>query len=314
MGERVDLFGPGSPGSARPVGDALAGGSSQDQAGTGPYRAAVAAVVEEVSAGGRGDLTRTEAVLHRRLGEPDIAGVLARVPGGADAAAGALLTDLRRFTPNPRSSATDLAAMVRVFLLSQIDTMWWGHTEAFRTDDDVRRSAELVELAELRRAGRLAFDYRRQPSTLPARVVAAAGRRLASDRTPRTAGLRLTSARPETVALLNQCAVEFAKNAPAGTRRLWVNSLTRSLAHQTHMRSLGYAAVLPSAHCTGFAADIEMAWFRRTGAHAALQQVLLGRLADGDVNLIDEGQAWHVCLSPRARPALRRAFDSGLDG
>jgi hypothetical protein len=116
------------------------------------------------------------------------------------------------------------------------------------------------------------------------------------------------------VALLNQCATEFAKNAPTGTSRLWVNSLTRSVVQQTQLRSLGYAAVLPSAHCTGYAADVEMAWFRRHGAHVALQQVLLGRLEDGDINVIDEGQAWHVCVSPRAVDALRRDFDDGLDG
>jgi hypothetical protein len=30
--------------------------------------------------------------------------------------------------------------------------------------------------------------------------------------------------------------------------------------------------------------------------------------------LIDEGQAWHVCVSPGAVDALRRDFDDGLDG
>ena len=278
----------------------------------GSYRAAVADLTAEIAADG-GRRPPAETVLRRRLGQPEILDVLARTPAGADAAGEALLADLRRFVPNPRSSATDLAAMVRVFLLSQIDAMWWARTEPFGTDDDLRGGVELVELGELGRAGRLAFDYRRQPATLGGRAAAAAARRLAPERTPRTAGLRLALGRPETVALLNQCATEFAKNAPTGTRRLWVNSLTRSVAQQTHLRSLGYAAVLPSAHCSGFAADVEMAWFRRRGADVALQQVLLGRLEDGDINLIDEGQAWHVCVSPRAVDALRRDFDDGLD-
>jgi hypothetical protein len=286
--------------------------STTPEPDTNAYRAAVADLTAEIA--GDGGLPGAEAVLQRRLGQPEILAVLDRTPGGAGAAGEALLADLRRFVPNPRSSATDLAAMVRVFLLSQIDAMWWARTEPFGTDDHLRGCADLVELDGLRRAGRLEFDYRRQPGSLGARAAAAAARRLAPERTPRTAGLRLTLARPETVALLNQCATEFAKNAPTGTRRLWVNSLTRSVVQQTQLRSLGYAAVLPSAHCTGFAADVEMAWFRRRGAHVALQQVLLGRLEDGDINLIDEGQAWHVCVSPRAVDALRRHFDDGLDG
>jgi hypothetical protein len=43
---------------------------------------------------------------------------------------------------------------------------------------------------------------------------------------------------------------------------------------------------------------VEMAWFRRFGAHRVLQRVLLERQATGDINVIDEGQAWHVCLRP----------------
>ena len=114
--------------------------------------------------------------------------------------------------------------------------------------------------------------------------------------------------------MLNQLATEFAALAPSGTPPLWVTSLVRSLAHQQHLRRLGYAAVLPSSHCAGYAIDIEIAWFRRFDAHRALQGVLLDRQDAGDVNVIDEGQAWHVCVSPAAAPGLRRAFDAGIGG
>lgn len=278
------------------------------------YRAAVADVTAEVAACAGGGLPSVEAVLGRRLREPELVDVLARTPNGAAAAADALLAGLRRFRPNPRSSAADLGALVRVLLLSQIDAMWWGGVASFPTDDDLRSSTDLVDLEELRRDGRLRFDYRLQPDNIRSRAVAAAVRRFSPDRTPRTAGLRLARSRPETVMLLNQCAVEFLKNAPDGTRRLWVNSLARSLSHQAHMQTLGYAAVFPSAHCTGFAADVEMAWFRGSGAHVPLQRVLRGRQEDGDLNLIEEGQAWHVCVSPQAAAGLRRALIDGSDG
>jgi hypothetical protein len=44
--------------------------------------------------------------------------------------------------------------------------------------------------------------------------------------------------------------------------------------------------------------DIEMSWFRRFGAAGVLEALLLERQRAGEVNTIDEGQTWHLCLSP----------------
>ena len=107
------------------------------------------------------------------------------------------------------------------------------------------------------------------------------------------------------VALLNQLSADFAVAAPPGTPQLWVTSLTRSLEHQRQLRALGYAASLPSSHCVGYAADIEMTWFRQFGADSALKALLLGRQRAGEINVIDEGQAWHLCIGPAAAAALR---------
>jgi hypothetical protein len=110
------------------------------------------------------------------------------------------------------------------------------------------------------------------------------------------------------VALLGQVCAEFAKLAPIGAPPLWVTSMTRSVAHQRHLRDLGYAAMEPSSHCVGWAVDVEMAWFNRYGARGVLEGILLARQAAGHVNVIDEGQAWHVCVSPFAAPDLRADF------
>ena len=52
-----------------------------------------------------------------------------------------------------------------------------------------------------------------------------------------------------------------------------------------------------------------MSWFRRFGAAATLAGLLAERQQAGEVNVIDEGQAWHVCLSPAGR-WLRRVRDA----
>ena len=124
-------------------------------------------------------------------------------------------------------------------------------------------------------------------------------RRLWPDRIPRTAGLRFALARPQVVNLLNRLAADFAAAAPAAPP-LWVTSLARSIEQQRRLRALGYTATLPSAHCVGYAVDIEMSWFRRFGAAATLAGLLAERQQAGEVNAIDEGQTWHLCLSPAA--------------
>jgi hypothetical protein len=279
------------------------------------YRGAVTDLLAEVACrGGIHDPAAAGAVLAERLGEPDFAAILSATPNGPAGAVRQLAAEVRNFRPTARSSAADLVALIRIYLFAQIEAMWWGRMPMYATDRTVLGCADLVDLEPLRRDGRLGFRYRRQAEALLARAARSAERRALPDRAPRTAGLRLARTRPESVALLNQLSDAFAVAAPPGTPPLWVTSLTRSIAHQRHLRRLGYSAMLPSSHCAGYAVDIEISWFRRFDAHRALQGLLLDRQGAGDINVIDEGQAWHVCISPGAVPGLRRAFKAEMGG
>jgi Family of unknown function (DUF5715) len=263
------------------------------------YRSAVTDLVASFERDGAGASARLAVrSLPGRLAAPDIAAVLAQTPQGAAGALERLLLEVRSYQPSARGSATSLASLIRISLLAQIDAMWWGRQTAYPTDDAVLDTAELLDLDALRQGGLLRFRYRHQAASLVGRAARSVERRAMPGRRPMTAGLWLARARPQAVALLNQIAVRFAELAPPGTPPLWVTSLARSVEHQRRLRALGYAALLPSSHCVGQAADVEMAWFRRFGAHRVLQRVLLERQATGEINVIDEGQAWHVCLRP----------------
>jgi hypothetical protein len=282
---------------------------------TGPdlarYRGAVADLLIEIAGHtGPEDLAKAEKVLTERLADAEFAMVLAASPEGRPAAIDRLLREVRHYQPGARNCAADLVAHIRIHLFALIDVMWWGSARAFVTDSDLLRSAELVDLEPLRRRGELHFRYRRQARTLPARAVRAADRRLRPDHTPRTAGLRFARARRESLTLLNQLADDFAAAAP-GTPPLWVTSLARSIEQQRRLRALGYTATLPSAHCVGYAVDVEMSWFRRFGAAATLEGLVRERQQAGEVNAIDEGQTWHLCLSPAAVAGNRRAAERG---
>jgi hypothetical protein len=283
----------------------VASGPTPDLAG---YRGAVADLLLEIASHtGPEDLPKAERVLTERLAGVEFAAVLAASPEGCPAAVDRLLREVRHYQPGARNCAADLVAHIRIHLFALIDVMWWGSTRAFVLDCDLADSADLVDLEPLRRRGELHFRYRRQAQSLPLRAVRAVDRRLRPDRTPRTAGLRFARARPQVVTLLNRLAADFAAAAPAAPP-LWVTSLARSIEQQRRLRALGYTATLPSAHCVGYAMDIEMSWFRRFGAAATLEGLLAERQQAGEVNAIDEGQTWHLCLSPAAvgaRPDVR---------
>jgi hypothetical protein len=296
------------PGTAAPVPDLAA------------YRSAVADLVRELAERARSggarhvERIRAERILTSRLAEPEFSAVLAATPHGPAGAVRRLLSDVRNYQPSKRSSAADLTGQIRVSLLAQVDAMWWGATPAYETDDQLLDSADLVDIDGLRRSGMLRFRYRRQATTVLGRAIRSAERRAWPGRTPCTAGLRFARVRPEAAGLFNQLGCEFAALAPPGTPPLWVTSLARSVEHQRHLRALGYAAALPSAHCTGYAADVEIAWFRRYRADSVLQGLLLDLQQAGEINVIDEGQAWHVCISPAGGRGLRRVRRARADG
>ena len=125
------------------------------------YRAAVDDLVTEAGRHpGSSGLPAAERLVARRLGQPEFTSVLSRLDGGVDAAAARLISEIRNYQPSVRSSASDLPALVRIFLLSQIDSAWWRGTAPFVSHADVLCSAELVDL-QPRGGGRREPDRQR---------------------------------------------------------------------------------------------------------------------------------------------------------
>jgi hypothetical protein len=266
------------------------------------YRDAVARLVVGLD----GPLLRRRAAV-----EPDLLAVLDALPGGAEDVLARLEVEALAFRPGPRSNVRTPAEHVRLLLLQQIDVLWWSvgrGPRPFADDAAVLASRDLVPLAGLRAGGTLGFHYLVSPRSLPARARNYAVRRWAPDREPHSSGLSYDRARPAVVALLDDVARRFAAAVPRWQHGLWVNCLVRSEAVQDHLRDLGYSAATSSSHCAGYAADVEMAWLDRHGRAAPLQEILLGLRDAGTINLIDEGQAWHVCLSPVWVSSYEQAF------
>ncbi|SFL55858.1 hypothetical protein [Geodermatophilus ruber] len=259
------------------------------------FRAAVEEIAQEI---GSDPGWGAGSALERAADLPEVRAVLDRLPDGTQGALARIEREVRAFRPSPRANASTPATLAKILLLQQIDVLWWSSVAPFADDGAVTGSPELVSLAALRRQGRLAFGFRMGATGFPARLRNYAVRRWDPAREPRSSGLSHPVARPAVVGLLNEMATRFAAAAPEWRRGLWVNCIVRSVADQERLRELGYSAFLPSAHCIGWAADVEMTWLRGHGVAAPLQEILIGYRDAGVLNVIDEGQAWHVCLNP----------------
>jgi hypothetical protein len=241
----------------------------------------------------------TENILRHHLIDPIAHRVLDEVQGGTDGVVRQACHEVESFSPSATSNAQAPETLVRILLLQQIDLAWWSAAGDFQTTDVIGESNALVDLVTARRDGSLRFEFSIASDNIMRRARNFAVRRIFPNKEPKTAGLSCTSIRPEMIIILNSLADSFAAAAPSGTPPLWINSVVRSVTQQRRLRELGYSALLPSAHCRGWAADVEMDWLARFGAQEVLQEILIDHRDRGLLNVIDEGSAWHICPSPR---------------
>ncbi len=261
--------------------------------------------LETALAGGVGVPAAMDALDHTFRG-PVASQVVDRLPYSREHLLTMARLELERPELGSASNARTHAGSVRILLLHQIDVMWWSEVEPYADDAAVEQAPELLSLPTLQKAGALRFRFATQPVGWWGRGRDYLLRRVARRRRPNVSGMKFLVARAEMIAVLNEIADALSRGAPRGTPPLWVNSTVRSVEHQLHLSSLGYSALLPSSHCLGYGVDVEMAWFETFGADEVLRAILFDYRDRDVLNVIDEGQAWHLCLSPDHLSAYSR--------
>ena len=182
------------------------------------YREAVAELLVEVGAlAGAAATAARQVLLDQRLHEPAIAAVLDATPQGLLGARETLLLEMARHQPDDRTSAADLTALVRIYLLSRIDLLWWRDAPLLRHRRPGRRAPrpDRPGVAAPPRTARLPLPGAAGGRML-GRGVHAVRRRLRPDATPRTAGVLFRRTRREIVALLNDLGPGVRRRRPAG--------------------------------------------------------------------------------------------------
>ena len=203
-----------------------------------------------------------------------------------------------RFRPRAAATAGSPAHEVEILLRQQIDLAWWAGAEDFDTDADLEASSQMVDLRRLRRNKELRFRFVLASDRLGPRAYKYAIRTWFPSYGPGTPGLSSPYARPQMVTLLNRIADEFSQQAGPQAPPLWINCITRTVADQCQLLDLGFSAHYPSAHCRGWAADLEVGWYERFGLDGVLTGILTQWAEDGKITAIDEDRIWHVCPHP----------------
>lgn len=203
-----------------------------------------------------------------------------------------------RFKPRAAATAGSPAHEVEILLRQQIDLAWWADADDFDTDTDLVSSPFMVDLRRLRKKNELRFRFLLASDRLGPRAYKYAIRTWFPSHAPGTPGLSSPYARPQMVALLNRIADEFARRAGAEAPPLWINCITRTVVDQCQLLELGFSAHYPSAHCRGWAADLEVGWYERFGLDGVLTGILTEWAQEGKISAIDEDRIWHVCPHP----------------
>ena len=268
------------------------------------YRSVVTELTAALGSLRLGDFGRTAThdatagMLLDYLSAPEAGAVVARAAGDSEALAARALDALESYRPTAAATAECAESMVRILLLQQIDLAWWAEVPDFVDDADMRATPGLMDLRELRARDEIDFAFSLASDGLVYRARNYAVRRWYPSARPGTPGPSSPLVRPQIVALLNRLAGAFAVIAGRDAPALWVNSISRPLDHQLQLQRLGFSAHIPSAHCRGWAADIETEWYDMYGVRDRLEAMLAEYSDAGVINAIDEGRIFHVCPSP----------------
>ena len=224
------------------------------------------------------------------LRQPELAAVLSHLDEGVDTFAARSMDEIRNYQPNVRSSAGDLPTFVRIFLLSQIDAVWWSRTGPSSPTPTCCARLNWWMLTPLRSAKMLRFEYRAQSAGLPAGLGLRHSdrhcRRSVLGRPDCASHVRGPRLSPSSTRLLVSATV-----LPPGIPRLWVTSMVRSVAAPASAAIPRLRRRAPKLALCRIRLRCGDAVVPPVRSGSLLARLLLERQAEGKLNVIDEGQA-----------------------
>lgn len=206
--------------------------------------------------------------------------------------------------PAHKRSLDRYRELLGILVAQTPDVAWYAAYPRYASPREILADTSLCCFERLRSDFEVKFQYvryyahplMRVPNALRLRY-----RRVTNHPGRYTQGLSLTRSTRAIAALVNTICEQIQADRPrAAPRILLVNSILRSQQEQQALARIGYIAPRTSSHLNGYAVDIEQTWYRihDPDTYRAIAGVLDGLFGRHEINLIDEGTHWHICLNP----------------
>ncbi len=205
--------------------------------------------------------------------------------------------------PQNYLNPTRLKILLSILLQQQVEVRWYEEFPRYVDEDDLKRDRQLYDLTTRPCGYHLNFSFIALCETGIHRLLSPLKRRIRvwqNHPAGGTVGMKTVQCKPSTIGLLNQISEDVGKVCGRSVS-LQINSIIRTRQHQKHLASLGYWAPQTSTHSTGYAVDIEQAWYAKNDRllFSGIQVVLEDYFRRSILNVIDEERVWHICLNPK---------------
>lgn len=214
----------------------------------------------------------------------------------------ALQNLINNYSEFPNSEIKRFKQNLLAYLFSFTDYKWYRTYPVFTDDMFLNKNLEILALNSLKFNYLILFQYSSLKNGLFSRFQNSFRRwfdMLINKPSGNTIGMRTPYIKLELLSLLNEICV-FVSRKYGYTIRIQVNSIIRTIEHQKQLMNIGYAFSIYSAHCNGYAVDIERKWYVMNNRPLLkiINNCLKLYAEKGIINLIDEGIVWHICLNP----------------
>lgn len=188
------------------------------------------------------------------------------------------------------------------YLFLYTDFKWYKDYPEFMDEMISNNNLDLLALNNLKGNYQILFQYKSIKNGFFSRYHNSFRRRfdmLKNKPSGNTIGMRTPYIKLELLGLLNEISILLSRQCGRKIM-IQVNSLIRTIEHQNQLLKIGYTYSTFSAHCKGYAVDIERKWYVMNDRplFRIINSCLKMYAEKGIINLIDEGLVWHICLNP----------------
>ncbi|NES24763.1 MAG: hypothetical protein F6K41_39105 [Symploca sp. SIO3E6] len=196
-----------------------------------------------------------------------------------------------------------LKSLIIILLKQQVEICWYDGFDRYLNSDQIDCDRQLYDLTSRPPRYHLNFSFTVLQEAGIHRFLNSLKRRLRlllNHPAGGTVGMKTVRCKLAIIALLNQLSDDVGKLCRRSVS-LQVNSIIRTVEHQQHLAGLGYWAPQTTSHSTGYAVDIEQAWYAKNDRQLfeGIQLVLEDYARRLHLNVIDEERIWHICLNPQ---------------